>query len=181
MSIYLTYIGKRLSVRMKEGKMTAENLKIALRRLIRSVVVVTASHQGRPHAMAATAVSEVSLDPPSMLVCVNRQTNMFTVLDSGAPLALNILSADHEEVSRACGGDLRGSDRFSVGDWQTDLPDRPPVLRDACAVILLEQAQKVDHGTHRVIIGNVTEILLPQAPRPLAYYDGAYHPVSSAA
>jgi flavin reductase (DIM6/NTAB) family NADH-FMN oxidoreductase RutF len=158
----------------------AEDLKRALRRIVRSVVVVTARRGDRAYAMAATAVSEVSLDPPSMLVCVNRKTSLFAALDTGAPLALNVLSSDHEAVSRACGGGARGDARFAVGAWHDAGTGAPPILRDACAVILLDQARTLDHGTHRIIVGNVTDVLFPGAATPLAYFDGAYLPIESA-
>ena len=66
-----------------DDDMLAQALKSALRNLVRSVVVVTAQHEGRPYAMAATAVSEVSMDPPSMLVCINRDAAIFQAIDAG--------------------------------------------------------------------------------------------------
>ena len=107
----------------------APTLKSALRNLVRSVVVVTAQVDGRPFAMAATAVSEVSMAPPSMLVCINRNAAIFQAIDAGSDLMLNVLSADHEAVSRACGGGVRGGERFAIGHWEDAVEGRPPFLR----------------------------------------------------
>lgn len=149
-------------------------LKTVLRQLVRPVVVVTARHEGRAYAMAATAVSEVSMEPPSMLVCINRNNAIFAAIDAGCELALNVLSQDHEAVSRACGGAVKGEGRFEVGQWDVATADQPPALTDALAVIHLEQASTVDHGTHRVIIGNVKHVRRSASDFPLAYFDGRY-------
>ena len=55
-------------------------LKGALRALVRPIAVVTAEHEGARYAMAATAFCEVSMDPPSMLVCINRNNATFAAV-----------------------------------------------------------------------------------------------------
>lgn len=158
----------------------ADDLKDALRNLVRSVVVVTACHEGRPYAMAATAVSEVSLDPPSMLVCINRNAAIFAAIDAGSDLVLNVLGCDQEAVSRACGGALRGEEKFSIGEWDEGEGGRPPALRDALAVIHLRQAQVVDHGSHRIVIGDVQSVRRADPVPPLAYFSGRYVQIGTA-
>ena len=152
----------------------AENLKQALRNLVRSVVVVTARHDGQAYAMAATAISEVSMDPPSMLVCINRNNGIFKAIDAGCDLVLNVLTQDHEAVSRACGGGRKGAEKFDIGQWDISTGDHPPALRDALAVIHLKQASSVDHGSHRVVIGNVQSVQHPTSTTPLAFFAGRY-------
>ncbi|RIJ65089.1 MULTISPECIES: flavin reductase family protein [Brevundimonas] len=163
-----------------DDDMLAPALKSALRNLVRSVVVVTAQHEGRPYAMAATAVSEVSMHPPSMLVCINRNAAIFQAIDAGSDLVLNVLGSDHEAVSRACGGGVRGGERFAIGAWDDGEDGRPPALRDACAVIHLKQAHVVDHGSHRIVIGDVLRVDLPSPTPPLAYFAGRYVQVAAA-
>ena len=106
-----------------DDDMLAPALKSALRNLVRSVVVVTAQHEGRPYAMAATAVSEVSMDPPSMLVCINRDAAIFQAIDAGSDLVLNVLGSDHEAVSRACG--VIQSVVQAGASWVTTRPSTP--------------------------------------------------------
>lgn len=67
--------------------------KLALRRLASTVSIVTCRHDGCNHAMTATAVSALSMDPPSMLVCVNRSAGFHNALDQASEFAINILSA----------------------------------------------------------------------------------------
>lgn len=152
----------------------AEDLKSALRNLVRPVIVVTARHNGRAYAMAATAMCEVSMVPPSMLVCINRNNAIFEAIDAGCDVVLNVLGQDHEAISRACGGGRKGDEKFDIGEWNIAESHEPPVLADALAVIRLKQTQSVDHGSHRVVIGDVISVGRPVETTPLLFSDGRY-------
>src|SRR5260370_40397805 len=92
-------------------------MRQALRRLAKAVVVITAHDHGQRFAMSATAVSELTIDPPSMLICVNRSASIYSPLQAGANFGINILHASHESISRACSGAMKGEARFAVGSW----------------------------------------------------------------
>lgn len=160
----------------------AVGLRHALRRLVRPVAVVTAEYRGTRHAMAATAFCEVSMDPPSMLLCINRSNATYAAIAAGAEIGLNLLAESQEEVSRRCGGGAVADARFEVGDWLLE-PGKPPRLADGCATMVLRIAQCVDHGTHVVVIGEVVEIAQSgEPPAPLAFHDGDYFfPLAQAA
>src|SRR3546814_18320121 len=67
--------------------------------------------------MAATAADALSMDPPSMIVSVNRSASLHAPLSAGANFCINVLSRQQEEISRACGGKLKGEERFALGKW----------------------------------------------------------------
>ncbi len=153
-------------------------LKQALRRLAKAVVVITSRHEGVRFAMAATAVSELSFDPPSMLICVNQRASLYTPLAAGAPFAINILHHSQREVAANCAGGLKGEARFELGDWpETDLPGtdlKLPRLGGAQASIVCRTTRQVDYGTHTIFIGDVAEVYMEGLPEPLVYVDGRY-------
>ena len=160
---------------------SADDLRSALRALVRPVAVVTAAHAARHYAMAATAFCEVSMDPPSMLLCINRANATHAVVAEGGELCLNLLAEDHCEISRRCGGGVGPEERFDLGDWIFD-PGRPPRLADACASILLRPVRVVDHATHAVVIGEVTGVTCRGDRSPLGFHDGGYlFPLAGAA
>lgn len=69
-------------------------MRDALRRHAKAVVVITCVHEGQRYAMAATACVEVSMNPPSFLICVNKSASIHLPLSSGAPkFGVNILSS----------------------------------------------------------------------------------------
>ncbi len=152
-----------ISVQLREG----------LRRLAKAVVIVTARDETQRYAMAATAVSELSLDPPSLLVCVNRSAAIHSVLAGGAHFCVNILHASQEEISIACGGQERGELRFQYGIWSAD-GEGLPYLQDAQASFICRNERAIAYGTHTIFIGGVIEVRTSGPVDPLVYVDGGY-------
>ncbi|EJL27335.1 conserved protein of DIM6/NTAB family [Caulobacter sp. AP07] len=150
-----------------------DSLKQALRRLAKAVVVITTAKDGVRYAMSATAVSELSMDPPSMLICVNRSASLYPILAQQAPFAINILHNSQIDIARRCAGEVKGEARFEQGDWR-ELDLGVPGLVGAQATILCRNAKQVDHGTHGIFIGDVSEVFLEGQPEPLVYVDGRF-------
>lgn len=162
---------------------TAESNVVAmmrdgLRRLAKAVVVITTAQGGQRHAMAATAVSELSMNPPSLLICVNRSASLHPVLAGGAPFCVNILHAAQGNISRACSGTMKGEARFTLGDWDQTVLDIPR-LAEAQASFVCTNDQCTDYGTHSIFIGRVAEMFVNGAVDPLVYVDGRYTSIGS--
>jgi len=152
----------------------AEQLEIGLRRLGRPVSVITCWDGSRRWAKTATTVTELSLDPPSLLVCVDRQAGVYGPITAGANFCVNILRADQLAVSERCGGDARGEERFREGRWDSAACGTP-YLRNCQASFVCEYQIHMDYGTHAIIVGAVTEVQIADgAPDPLIYLDGGY-------
>src|SRR5579863_2701650 len=122
--------------------------------------------------MTATAVSALSMQPPSMLVCVNRSAAFHSALRQADEFAINVLSRAHIAISRLCSGDAKGDSRFGVGDWDTRAP--APVLADAQAAIICRKETELDYGTHTVFMGRILSIATNCEIDPLIYVDGQY-------
>jgi len=151
----------------------AEQLRQGLRRLGKAVVVITAWHDERRWAMTATAVSELSMEPPSLLVCVNRNASLHGPLTGRANFCVNILHCDQLKVSQACSGKLKGEERFREGDWGSG-PRGTPYLHQAQASFFCEYETHVEYGTHAVVIGAVRTVDVAREVDPLIYIDGGY-------
>lgn len=149
-----------------------DQMRSGLRRFAKAVMVVSARHDGVRYAMSATACSEVSLDPPTMLVCVAQSASMHIPLAAGADFAINMLHSGQQQISRNCGGAKRGEERFDEGDWQDD--DGTPFLADGQASFICRIVNRADHGTHSVFIGEVRAAHVAETVDPLVYVDGRY-------
>lgn len=150
-----------------------DELRQALRRLAKAVVVITSQDQHGRYGMAATAVSELSFDPPSMLVCVNRTASIFPPLAAGSPFGINILHHSQRVIADRCAGAVKGEERFLRGDWVgTSLGI--PRLRDAQASIVCRNVKTVEHGSHAIFIGDVNEVFVEGVAEPLVYLDGRF-------
>jgi flavin reductase (DIM6/NTAB) family NADH-FMN oxidoreductase RutF len=150
----------------------AAQTKLALRRLASSVAVVTCRDGQARHSMTATAVNAMSMQPPSMIVCVNRSAAFHAAISSASGFAINILHRNQVEISMGCGGQARGEDRFGHGAWGEEAG--VPVLTDAQARVVCAKEARFDYGSHTIFIGRVTSIGIHGEVDPLIYVDGKY-------
>jgi flavin reductase (DIM6/NTAB) family NADH-FMN oxidoreductase RutF len=150
----------------------AAQTKLALRRLASAVAVVTCRGSDARHAMTATAVNALSMQPPSMIVCVNRASAFHAAISQADNFAINILHRSQIEISTGCGGQVRGEDRFGYGAWGEE--SGVPILTDAQAHVVCAEDAKLDYGSHTIFIGRVTSIGLHGEIDPLIYVDGRY-------
>jgi flavin reductase (DIM6/NTAB) family NADH-FMN oxidoreductase RutF len=159
---------------MTRFDLTAEGLRAGMRRLAASVCVITArDSNGQRQAMTATAVTSVSDNPASLLVCVNRQTTLHTILAAGSSFAVNVLGADQADISVQCASHESGEARFNGVDWADH--HHLPYLRSAQAVFFCNGASQLIHGTHLIVVGNVHDVLVSKEPlNPLLYANGQY-------
>jgi flavin reductase (DIM6/NTAB) family NADH-FMN oxidoreductase RutF len=157
---------------MTESQQLIADAKLALRRLASSVSVVTCRYDGQNYAMTATSVSALSMEPPSMLLCVNRSAGFHRALNSANEFAINILSRAHVDISRLCSGGTNPSGRFDVGRW--DIRAAAPVLIDAQAAIVCRKDRELEYGTHTVFMGRITSLAVNGDIDPLIYVDGEY-------
>ncbi len=157
----------------------AEATRAALRRMAKSVCVISCVHEGRRYAMAATATDAVSMEPPSMLVSVNRAASMHAALAAGADFCVNVLGRHQTDVARASGGGLAGEARFTIGRWIT-LDTGMPLLDDASANIVCHNEVSMSYGTHGLFVGSVLSVRTHGEIDPLVYLDGQYTGVADA-
>jgi flavin reductase len=86
----------------------------AMRTLASAVSIVSTAHDDRRFGMTATAVCSLSMQPPTLLVCVNQSTSLHHPLLSAGRFCINILHADQDELARTFG--RKGMDRDSPDD-----------------------------------------------------------------
>lgn len=145
----------------------------AMRRLAKSVSVISCRHNGQRYAMSASAVDSLSADPPSLLICINRSSSIHPPLSLGAGFCVNILAANQQDIALACAGRLKGEERFTAGSWNVNA-DGVPYLLDAQASVICRQDGRFEYGTHTVFIGRIEQIFVGETVSPLVYVDGAY-------
>lgn len=133
-------------------------------------VLTTTTPDGAPIGMTASAVASVSLDPPLVLVSVDRQNEMHAALGTATHFALNVLAAEQEALSRRFAEVERR--RFDgVPHHRSALG--LPLLDGALAAIECARQQAVPAGDHTVFFGLVVQGSVSDR-RPLLYYRGGY-------
>lgn len=151
----------------------ADDFRLAMRRLASAVAVVATARGEEWLGMTATSVTSLSMDPPSLLVCINRNAAIHSAITPGTTFSVNILHDGQSAISAAFGGGAKGADRFRSGDWRADAAGTP-VLHDAAAAIACVADASMDYGTHTIVIGKVSQTLLSPREAPLIYVNGRY-------
>ncbi|UJW77327.1 flavin reductase family protein [Rhizobium sp. SL42] len=156
----------------------AAGLKEALRTLGGGVSVITAGEGTQRSGATVTSATALSVDPPCMLVSLNRSSSTWPVVERYGHFAVNVIGADHQEVAnRFAGvGGLRGSERYSGSEW-TRLASGAPVLEDAVAALDCEVEEAIERHSHVILIGRVLSIRL-RGGNSLLYQNGRYHSVA---
>ncbi len=133
-------------------------------------VLTTRSPKGQPIGMTASSVASVSLDPPLVLVSVDKAHDMHAALEGGTHFVLNILAAEQEELSRRFAAEE--PDRF-LGVSYRENERGIAVIEGVVAHIECEKRSVVPGGDHTVFIGLVIGGDATDR-RPLLYYRGGY-------
>ncbi len=137
-------------------------------------VLTTRTPDGEPIGMTASSIASVSLDPPLVLVSVEKAHDMHAALEQGSHFVLNILSAEQEALSRRFAG--ADQDRFRGVSYQEN--ERGiPLIEGVVAHIECEKRTAVPGGDHTIFIGLVVGGDATDK-RPLLYYRGGYAELS---
>jgi flavin reductase (DIM6/NTAB) family NADH-FMN oxidoreductase RutF len=151
----------------------ADALKQLLGRRAAAVAIVTARVAGRVHGMTVTAWTEVSLEPPLVLVCADRSSNTHPVIASGGVFALNLLSDGQAELSNRFATKKDEERRFEGIAWETEAtgaPILPGVLGALdCRVVAAHEA-----GDHVIYVGRIEALRAFPEREPLLYQRGRY-------
>jgi flavin reductase len=150
----------------------------AMSQLGAAVHVVTTAGPGGTAGFTATAVVSVSDQPATLLVCLNRRSQVSPILQENRALCVNTLRAGADAIADVFAGRTRVSmaQRFDSGTWGT-LSTGAPVLTDAvvafdCRVIEIKAV-----ATHNVVFAGVVALRSGKPGPALVYHERAYKQV----
>ncbi|WP_246161871.1 flavin reductase family protein [Segnochrobactrum spirostomi] len=152
-----------------------ESFKRAMGLLTGAVTVITAGHGETARGLTATAVCSVSIAPPTLLVCVNRNGEAHHAIADNGAFCVNILAEQNRPVADRFAGraGAKGSEKFLGADWGP-LVTGAPALGDALVSIDCTIAESVEAYTHTVFFGTVLAVRLGPSQPPLVHFDRAY-------
>lgn len=120
--------------------------------------------------MTVSAFCSVSLNPPLVLVCIEKSASVYPALISAPGFAVNILSAKQEQIARRFA--IIDIDRFE-GIGFTRASSGYAILDDVLGVLECRRFAAYDGGDHTIILGEV-EATRVESGTPLLYYRGGY-------
>lgn len=145
--------------------------RATLGRFASGITVITARDaDGVDVGMTVSAFSSLSLDPPLVLVCIDRAASVGPVLETVESFGVNVLSDEQEAISRRFAE--RDVDRFN-GVAYTRGHSGVPLLDGALAQLECRVTERHPGGDHTILIGAVESVEIHEG-NPLLYYRGGY-------
>ncbi len=158
----------------------ALDLRQAMRHLAGGVGIITAGIGEDRTGLTATSVTALSMEPPTMLFCLNRTASAWPVIRRHGHFAVNLPSAEQQHVAErfAGRGGVKGAARYEGATWR-DLHSGASGLDGALAVIDCTVEEIIERHSHAIIIGGVVSVTLGAGASrdPLVYGHGVFAPV----
>lgn len=153
----------------------ARRLRTAFAAFVTGVTVVTVG--GRtPHGMTANAFTSVSLDPPLVLVCVDRDARMHQALPRADGFGVSVLAAHQEGIARhfASGGRPRGLAQFATVGWSPGSHTGAPLIDGALAWFECTLWGSYGGGDHSIFVGRLLAVDRHDHAPPLLFFDRTF-------
>jgi flavin reductase (DIM6/NTAB) family NADH-FMN oxidoreductase RutF len=150
------------------GAIDPKAFRNTMGRFATGVTVVTTVVDEKIHGMTASAFLSVSLDPPLVLVSVDRRAHLHAILAEGSRYGVSLLNADQAAYSQHFAG-------FGAPDLQPEFTwvEGFPLLKEALGHVIARVVDAHAAGDHTLFIGQV-EYLAWFEGDPLLYFRGQY-------
>ena len=149
-----------------------DNFRLAMRRYIYSVSIMSnKDDNGNSNAITVSSVTSISMDPPSLLICINKSSRIHDTLQIGSKFCINLLKKAQEDLSNICSDEESYEERFNNENWDTE---EIPFLSNAQANIFCKVDKLTSYHTHTIVVGLVENANHTNEISTLTYVDGKY-------
>jgi flavin reductase (DIM6/NTAB) family NADH-FMN oxidoreductase RutF len=151
---------------------TPSAFRQAMRHVPTGVTVVTSLKEDEPRGITVNSFASVSLEPPSLLICINREARSYLFISTSRIFCVNVLAGDQRRLAEHFAGRVRERQFAEIG-YTIDATGAP-VLDGAIAHFDCEVAHEYHFGSHSILIGHVLSCGA-RSGSPLGYFNGGYH------
>jgi flavin reductase (DIM6/NTAB) family NADH-FMN oxidoreductase RutF len=144
----------------------------AMRRVPTGVTVVTTLKEGEPRGITVNAFASVSLEPPSLLICINREARSYLFISSSRIFCVNVLAGAQRELAEHFSGRVRER-QFAQIAYSVDTTGAP-VLEGSIAHFDCALECEYQFGSHSILVGSVVSCDA-RPGSPLGYFNGGFH------
>lgn len=146
----------------------------AMRRTAAGVAVITTQGAAGRAGITVSTFQSFSMEPPSVMVCINTGSRNLVKIETNAVFAANVLAVDQRDIASIFAGPSaeQRENCFDSAAWQS-LATGSPALHDALCVFDCRVADVFSFASHRIVIGAVEAIAIGGAD-PLIYSGRAY-------
>ncbi len=151
--------------------MRAAEFRDVMRRFPTGVTIITTLLEGKPKGFTANAVTSVSAQPPTILVCVNRQARSHPIISQAGRFCVNLLRVEQQPLAERFASHA-APDPFHSLPYASAVTGSP-ILDGIFAYLDCELAEEYSAGTHTIFIGAVRASGVRDGA-PLGYFNTSY-------
>jgi flavin reductase (DIM6/NTAB) family NADH-FMN oxidoreductase RutF len=148
------------------------DFKKSLSKLAAGVSVIATNDQDRLFGFTASSLTSVSLKPPLVSFCLNKDATSLSAFNSSKFFSVSILAEKHEEISKHFANHLE--DKFAQFDYHLGAFSNCPLIEGAITWLECEKVQEFVVGDHIIFIGEVKTAEVNNDLNPLIYYARNY-------
>ncbi len=155
-----------------EQKLDQRAFRDALGRFATGITVITTrGRRGNLHGLTANSFSALSLEPPLVLWCLNKQSPSCNAFELCSHFAINVLTSSQRNLSQRFA--TSSNDKFNEIIWHEGLGGAP-VLPNALASFECRNVTRYEGGDHLIFVGEVERFSHTDG-QPLLYNSGRYN------
>ncbi|MEM2061352.1 MAG: flavin reductase family protein [Candidatus Caldarchaeum sp.] len=144
-----------------------------MRRVPQCVTVVTTVANGKPHGMTVSSFTSVTLDPPTILIVLEKTTQTCKTVLTSHSFCVNLLSEKQSHVSDVFAY-VPHEQRFERINYHIE-SGKYPVIDGSIGALFCDVKESFEMSTHQIILGTVKDVKIFSDEQPLIYLQRQYH------
>lgn len=137
-------------------------------------IITTLDVDGTARGLTSNAICSVSVDPPIVLACVDRESNTLPALLARGAWVVNFLARDRGSLSDLFA--TKSPAKFDQVEWRQAANGMPWLHKDTISHAACRTVQVIEAGDHLILLGQVESGSIPDVGgHPLVYYRRSYH------
>jgi flavin reductase (DIM6/NTAB) family NADH-FMN oxidoreductase RutF len=133
-------------------------------------VITTKDKDGGPNGLTANAFMSLSLNPPLILISVDKNATCYGCFEPQNGFTVNFLSEGQEDISRRFA--TKGIDKFAGLNWKEG-GNGAAILDGVLGHVECKITQCYDGGDHTIVLGEILNVSA-NGERPLLFFKGKY-------
>lgn len=156
----------------------SDGLRRLMGRFATGVAIVTTGLEDDLHGMTANSVASISLEPPLMLVCIDKASDTHDLLAKAGVFAVSVLGRDQAHLAERFATKQPGANHDLDGVWHHFASTGSPIIDGCLAYFDCRTVAAHDGGDHTVFIGEVLDAGEMSEDGPLVFYRGRYRQIA---
>lgn len=146
--------------------------KLAMSHFASGVTVVTTEHEGTPYGMTVASFASLSLDPPLVLICIEKTVKTHDAIAAAARFGVSILAHDQADLSGRFAS-KKIDEKFAGVAYQGGAQLGVPLLDGAICTLECRVHGQFPGGDHTIFVGEVVGVATREE-KPLVYFRSGY-------